>query len=116
MAGVRIGRVNAVSFDSTTFKAHVTLGIERSYRQIPEDTFAAIQTSGLLGAKYVGFSTPGGANTYLTQGRPMPVTQSALVLEGPLNRVFSTGAGKKDSNTEKGLGRSWAAHRHHRCG
>src|SRR5258708_28219831 len=100
MAGVRIGRVNAVSFDSTTFKAHVTLGIERSYRQIPEDTFAAIQTSGLLGAKYVGFSTPGGSNPYLTEGSQMQFTQSPLLLEDLANRLFSRLAGKKGSNAK----------------
>jgi len=100
MAGVRIGRVNAVSFDSTTFKAHVTLGIERSYRQIPEDTFASIQTAGLLGAKYVGFSSPGGSNTYLSEGSQMQFTQSALVLEDLVNRLFASVAGKKDSNAK----------------
>ena len=100
MAGVRIGRVNAVSFDSATFKAQVTLGIERSYRQIPEDTFASIQTSGLLGAKYVGLGSPGGSNTYLTEGSQMQFTQSALVLEDLVNRLFASVAGKKDSNAK----------------
>src|SRR5258708_26059493 len=112
MAGVRIGRVNAVSFDSTTFKAHVTLGIERSYRQIPEDTFAAIQTSGLLGAKYVGFSTPGGSNTYLTQGSQMQFNQSPPLLEDLVNRPFASVDGEKHRNTKYGLGQKSTSHPH----
>ncbi len=63
MAGVRIGRVTAVVFDPADFKAVVTLAIERRYNQIPDDSDAAIQTSGLLGAKYVGLG-PGGSSTY----------------------------------------------------
>src|SRR5882757_1276660 len=35
MAGVRIGRVDAVAFDPGDFKAVVTLAIERRYNQIP---------------------------------------------------------------------------------
>ncbi len=80
MAGVRIGRVSAISFDQTTYEAVVTLNIEQSYNSIPEDTFAKIFTAGLLGEQYIGLD-PGGSENYLMGGSEISLTQSALVLE-----------------------------------
>ena len=99
MAGVRIGRVTAVAFDPSDFKAVVTLAIERRYDQIPDDSDAAIQTSGLLGAKYVGLGA-GGSGTYLANGTQIQVTQSALVLENLVNKLFAGIAGKKDGDAK----------------
>jgi phospholipid/cholesterol/gamma-HCH transport system substrate-binding protein len=100
MAGVRIGRVTAVGFDSSDYKALVTMAIERRYNQIPDDSDAAIQTSGLLGAKYVGLGA-GGSSTYLANGTQIQFTQSALVLENLVNKLFAGIAGKKDSDEKK---------------
>src|SRR6202161_2854694 len=47
MAGVRIGQVTAVIYDTTAYKAAVTLTIGRQYDHIPDDSDAAIETSGL---------------------------------------------------------------------
>jgi len=93
MAGVRVGRVEQVSFDATDYKAVVTLSIERRYDRIPDDSDAAIQTAGLLGAKYVGL-TAGGSETYLRDGGQIQFTQSALVLESLVNKLFASFAGK----------------------
>jgi len=100
MAGVRIGRVTGVAFDPKDFKAIVTMAIERRYNQIPDDSDAAIQTSGLLGAKYVGLG-PGGSTTYLANGTQLQFTQSALVLENLVNKLFAGIAGKKDSDAKQ---------------
>ena len=59
IAGVRIGRVTGVRFDSSEYKALVTMAIDNHYNQIPDDSDAAIQTSGLLGANYVGLGAGG---------------------------------------------------------
>ena len=99
MAGVRIGRVDAVTFDPGDFKAVVTMAIERRYNQIPDDSDAAIQTSGLLGAKYVGLGA-GGSSTYLANGTQIQVTQSAIVLENLVNKLFASFAGKKDEKKD----------------
>jgi len=80
MAGVRIGRVSAISFDSKTYEAVVRFHIEEEYQIIPEDTFAKIFTAGLLGEQYIGLD-PGGSEVYLRDGGEIPLTQSALVLE-----------------------------------
>jgi phospholipid/cholesterol/gamma-HCH transport system substrate-binding protein len=80
MAGVRIGRVEAIDFDTATYEAIVTLHIEQSFNTIPDDTFANVYTAGLLGEQYVGLS-PGGSELYLEDGDTFMHTQSALVLE-----------------------------------
>jgi phospholipid/cholesterol/gamma-HCH transport system substrate-binding protein len=80
LAGVRIGRVEAIAFEKATYEALVTLRIGREYDNLPTDTFANIFTSGLLGEQYVGLD-PGGATEFLRDGDTIGHTQSALVLE-----------------------------------
>lgn len=80
MAGVRIGRVEGVEFDKSTYEAVVTLRIDPSVDRIPDDTFANIFTAGLLGEQYVGLEA-GGSEDYLRPGDEIQHTQSALVLE-----------------------------------
>jgi phospholipid/cholesterol/gamma-HCH transport system substrate-binding protein len=100
MAGVRIGRVTGVAFDPADYKALVTMSIDRHYNQIPDDSDAAIQTSGLLGAKYVGLGA-GGSTTYLANGTQIQFTQSALVLESLVNKLFAGMAGGKQPDQAK---------------
>jgi len=93
MGGVKIGRVSKVMYDSTDYKAVVTMTIDSRYDRIPDDSWAGIETAGLLGAKYVGLD-PGGSETYLAPGSQIENTQSAMVLEKLINRLFSAIAGK----------------------
>jgi phospholipid/cholesterol/gamma-HCH transport system substrate-binding protein len=94
MAGVRIGRVAAIELDSTDYKAAVTLSIDKSYARIPDDSDAGIQTSGLLGANYIGI-TAGGSDAFLHAGSQLQFTQSAMVLENLINKFFANTAGNK---------------------
>src|SRR5215475_5616061 len=55
MAGVRIGEVDSIRFDPKSYRAKVGLRIDKQYNAIPDDSFASIQTQGLLGGKYIGF-------------------------------------------------------------
>jgi phospholipid/cholesterol/gamma-HCH transport system substrate-binding protein len=94
LAGVRVGRVVGVTYDQKDFKAVVTLSIDRTFNQIPDDSDASIQTAGLLGGKYVGIG-PGGAETYLKDHSQIEFTQSAIVLENLVNKFFANMAGSK---------------------
>lgn len=80
MAGVRLGRVEAIDFDQETYQAVVTVRIDDRYDQLPVDTFANIFTAGLLGEQYIGLE-PGGSPEMLQDGDRIEFTQSALVLE-----------------------------------
>lgn len=80
VAGVRVGRVEAIRFDQDSYQAVVTLRIDPRFDRIPADTFANIFTAGLLGEQYIGLD-PGGSPDYLADGDQIEHTQSALVLE-----------------------------------
>ena len=78
-AGVVVGRVDAITFDTQSYKARVKLRIEKQY-PFSKDTTAAILTAGLLGEQYVGLET--GADTAnLKDEDKITLTQSAVVLE-----------------------------------
>jgi phospholipid/cholesterol/gamma-HCH transport system substrate-binding protein len=100
MAGVRIGDVQSIRFDPKTFKAVVGLRIDPQYNQIPDDSFASIQTQGLLGGKYIGFS-PGGSDTNFKEGGQVVQTQSAIVLESLINKLFANFADKAGSGSSQ---------------
>src|SRR4030081_3595273 len=93
MAGVRIGEVDSIRFDPKSFKAVVGMRIDKQYNEIPDDSFASIQTQGLLGGKYIGFS-PGGSDAYFKDGGRVEQTQSAIVLESLINKLFASFADK----------------------
>ncbi|RDH88882.1 MAG: outer membrane lipid asymmetry maintenance protein MlaD [endosymbiont of Seepiophila jonesi] len=94
MAGVRLGRVVEIRYDQSSYEALVTLRIESQYDQIPDDTFAKIYTSGLLGEQYIGLD-PGGSEEMLADGGEITMTQSALVLEEIIGQFLFSKAEEK---------------------
>lgn len=78
-AGVVVGRVSDIRFDPENYVAVVSLQVDDRY-QFPRDTFATINTQGLLGEQYVGFDV-GGDSEMLKNGDTIKKTQSAVVLE-----------------------------------
>jgi len=98
MAGVSVGEVEAIKFDPKSFQAVVGLRFDNQYKEIPDDSFASIQTQGLLGGKYVGL-TPGGSDTFLKNGSHIDQTQSAIVLENLINKLFASFANKSQDNS-----------------
>jgi phospholipid/cholesterol/gamma-HCH transport system substrate-binding protein len=95
MSGVSVGEVESIRFDSKVYQAVVGLRLDPQYNAIPDDSFASIQTQGLLGGKYVGLS-PGGSDTYFKNGSRLgsDQTQSAIVLESLINKLFASFASK----------------------
>lgn len=101
MAGVKVGRVTSVAYDSKEYKAVVELAISRQYNRIPDDSWANVETAGLLGAKYVGIDA-GGSETFLADKGRIENTQSAIVLEKLVNKLFASFAGNKGGSKEEG--------------
>lgn len=99
MAGVRIGRVSDIVFNSETFEAVVKIRIESQYKTLPKDTSASIYTAGLLGEKYLGLEA-GGDDENLQQGDKLKLTQSSLVLEKLISRFVDSFI-NKDSSDKK---------------
>ena len=95
LAGVTIGRVASIGIDADDYSARITLQIDQAYDNLPTDTSAAILTSGLLGAQYVGLD-PGAEETYLKDGDRIEITQSAVVLEHLIGQILIRTAEEED--------------------
>lgn len=93
MAGVLVGRVSAIGFDSDLYEAVVTLKVQEQFNRIPQDTSASIFTAGLLGEQYVSLEA-GGSETMLTAGDNIRLTQSAVVLEQIIGQFLVSQADK----------------------
>lgn len=95
IGGVRIGRVTDISLDTTEFSAVVTMSIDKNY-ELPWDTSAAILTSGLLGAQFVGLE-PGGDEEFLGDGDEIELTQSTIQLENLIGQfMFNKAEGESE--------------------
>jgi phospholipid/cholesterol/gamma-HCH transport system substrate-binding protein len=97
-AGVVIGRVAEIKFDTENYVALVAMDIDKRY-QFPRDSFVTINTSGLLGEQYIGFEV-GGDTQMLKNGDLVKKTQSAVVLEKLISQFMfdkasGEGGGKK---------------------
>ncbi|MDI5889756.1 outer membrane lipid asymmetry maintenance protein MlaD [Halomonas rhizosphaerae] len=90
MAGVTVGRVEAIELDTDWYDARVVMELDGQLEgQLPEDSTAAILTAGLLGEQYIGISV-GGAPEALADGDTLRDTQSALVLEELIQQFVSS--------------------------
>ncbi len=93
-AGVVVGRVSNIHFDPETYMAQVTMQVDKRYL-FPRDTFATINTSGLLGEQYVGFEV-GGDPDMLKAGDVLKKTQSAVVLEKLISQFMFNKASEEE--------------------
>jgi phospholipid/cholesterol/gamma-HCH transport system substrate-binding protein len=97
-AGVVVGRVANIQFDTTTFEAKVTINVDKRY-PFPKDTFANIYTAGLLGEQYVGLEA-GGDPDPLENGDKIAHTQDAVVLEKMISQfLYNKASETSDSST-----------------
>jgi phospholipid/cholesterol/gamma-HCH transport system substrate-binding protein len=105
MAGVAIGSVQAVHADPVKLDAEVVLAIDKRYNAIPDDSSAAVFTSGLIGSQYVAIQ-PGGSPDALKEGDEMVLTQSAMQLEDLIGKFLVNGSpsDKKDTDAGKSSG------------
>jgi len=87
MAGVNIGRVTRIELDDEDYSAKVFMQIAAENNTLPYDTSAAILTSGLIGANYIGLEA-GGDTDFLQHGDEIEITQSAVVLENLIGQFL----------------------------
>lgn len=95
MAGVRIGSVTAIDLDPVKLDAKVKLAVSKRYNELPDDSSAAIFTSGLLGDQYVAIQT-GGSPEVFKDGDQFILTQSSMQLEELIGK-FLAGSGGSSS-------------------
>ena len=97
-AGVVVGRVENIVFNSADYEAVVTIKIDKRYA-FPADTFANIYTAGLLGEQYVGLEA-GGDEVVLKNGDKIAKTQDAIVLEKMISQFLFSKASETDAKSE----------------
>lgn len=93
-AGVVVGRVNSIIFDTEAYHAVVSIDVDNRYI-FPKDTFANIYTAGLLGEQYIGLEA-GGDMTNLAAGDLITQTQDAVVLEKLISQFLYNKASEKE--------------------
>ena len=97
-AGVVVGRVAGIRFDSESYEAVVVMNVDSKY-QFPRDTTAKILTSGILGEQYIGLEA-GGDGVMLKSGDRLRLTQSAVVLENLISQFLFSKASEGKSEKE----------------
>ena len=95
-AGVVVGHVQDIVFDTETYEATVAFQIEKRY-EFPRDTSAKILTAGLLGEQYIGLAA-GGDTAKLKSGDKLKITQSAVVLENLISQFLFNKAADGDKD------------------
>jgi phospholipid/cholesterol/gamma-HCH transport system substrate-binding protein len=93
-AGVKIGKVSNISFDTNTYQSVVQMSIYSKYNTLPDDTTASIFTAGLLGEQYVNLE-PGGSDVFLKNDGVIEITQSAIILEKAIGQFLFKSAEEK---------------------
>jgi len=91
IAGVRIGSVESIEVDPERLDAKVRLSVDKRYHEIPDDSSAAIFTSGLLGDQYIGIQA-GGSPDMFKDGDEFVLTQSSMQLEDLIGKFLVNGA------------------------
>jgi phospholipid/cholesterol/gamma-HCH transport system substrate-binding protein len=91
LAGVRIGSVESIELDPAKLDALVKISIDKRYNALPDDSSAAIFTSGLLGDQYVGLQ-PGGSPDLFKDGDEFVLTQSSMQLEDLIGKFLVNGS------------------------
>jgi len=95
ISGVKVGTVLAEDLDPKTFLATIRMSVDPAI-QLPDDTVAAVTSSGLLGDKYMSL-TPGGSDKNIPAGGKIRYTQSSVSLENMIGQmIFSAPGGKKE--------------------
>lgn len=97
-AGVVVGRVQSITFDTKTYQAQVELTLNKGVA-FPKDTSAKILTAGLLGEQYIGLE-PGYGESNLVAGDTIKSTQSAIVLENLISQFLYSKAAEGSGGKE----------------
>ena len=86
VSGIKIGYVENIELDGSTFFAKVLLRIDSNV-QIPVDSRAIVSTTGLIGNKYIRVN-PGASDENLKEDDKFRFTQSALNIEDLIAKLM----------------------------
>lgn len=94
VGGIKIGVVESLDLDAKSYQAVAKLRIGDTVK-LPRDSSASVQSSGLLGDKFLALE-PGGDDVNLNDGEQITFTQPSVSLEELIGKfVFSGGGADK---------------------
>lgn len=100
IGGVKIGTIDDISLDGTTYRARVSMSIDNDVN-LPVDTAARISSKGLMGGNYLALD-PGGDEENIKDNGTIQYSQDAQNLETLLGKfIFSMNGDKDDKADDK---------------
>lgn len=98
VGGIKIGVVESLALDNKSFQAVANLRVGNDVK-LPKDSSAAVQSSGLIGEKFLAIE-PGGDEVNLKDGDRITFTQPSVSLEEMIGKfVFSGGGADKSTKS-----------------
>ena len=83
--------MESIELDPLKLDALVRISVDKHFNELPDDSSAAIFTSGLLGDQYVGIQ-PGGSPDVFKDGDEFVLTQSSMQLEDLIGKFLVNGS------------------------
>lgn len=103
IGGIKVGVVESMTLDTNTYQAVARMRIDNNIA-LPVDSSAAVQSTGLIGDKYIALE-PGGEEENLKDGDKITFTQPSVSLEEMIGKfVFSGGGADKPTDTKPANG------------
>lgn len=100
IGGIKVGVVESLTLDATTYQAVATMRVNNEVK-LPRDSSAAVQSTGLIGEKFLALE-PGGDEENLTEGGKIAFTQPSVSLEEMIGKfVFSGGGADKPGKPDE---------------
>lgn len=98
IGGVKVGVVEQVKLDPQSYQAVATLRVDENVK-LPKDSSAAIQSTGLIGDKFVTIE-PGGDDATMKDGDRIALTQSSVSIEEMIGKFVFSGGGADQGGSD----------------
>ncbi len=95
MAGLQVGTVSGMALDTDNFLVEVTMDVQQGLEMFT-DSFAAIQTTGIFGSKFILLDPGGGEETLLNPGDTISYIQDSLILDELVEKIVKFAKGERE--------------------
>lgn len=99
VGGIKIGVIEDLTLDTKSYQAVAKLRIQDDVT-LPRDSSAAIQSTGLIGEKFLAVE-PGGEEDALKEGDKIAFTQPSVSLEEMIGKFMFSGGGADSKGKDK---------------
>jgi phospholipid/cholesterol/gamma-HCH transport system substrate-binding protein len=86
MSGVRVGLIQSINYDPKAYESVVKVSLDNSIT-VPDDSVAAIRTSGIIGDRFLKIAS-GGSDINMTDGDEFIDTESSISIEELISKYM----------------------------